>query len=173
VLFYVLRGRLSSEWRKVRPNGPRIRPHGPGVPTGIMGYMADSSPELNVLGGALEPCGTDPMTGFYRDGSCSCGDEDIGLHAVCAVVTEEFLDHQRSVGNDLMTPVPEFAFPGLKAGDRWCVVAVRWLEAYREGVAAPVVLASTNARALEVIPLSVLKEHAVDVPPDVSGLTGG
>ena len=134
------------------------------------GPASGTSPELNALGGALEPCGTDPMTGFYRDGSCSCGDEDLGLHAVCAVVTEEFLEQQRSIGNDLVTPVPEFAFPGLEAGDRWCVVAVRWLEAYREGVAAPVVLASTNARALEVIPLSVLKEHAVDVPPDVSGL---
>jgi len=135
-----------------------------------MGRMTDPALELNVLGGPLEPCGTDPVTGFYRDGRCSCGDEDIGLHAVCTVVTEEFLEQQRSVGNDLMTPVPEYAFPGLRAGDRWCVVAVRWLEAYRESVAAPVVLASTNARALEVIPLSVLEEHAVDVPPDVSGL---
>jgi len=124
-----------------------------------MGRMTDPALELNVLGGPLEPCGTDPVTGFYRDGRCSCGDEDIGLHAVCTVVTEEFLEQQRSVGNDLMTPVPEYAFPGLRAGDRWCVVAVRWLEAYREGVAAPVVLASTNARALEVIPLSVLEEH--------------
>lgn len=126
--------------------------------------------ERNVLGEPLQPCGTDPMTGFYRDGSCSCGDEDLGLHAVCAVVTEDFLEHQRRVGNDLTTPVPQFAFPGLTPGDRWCVVAARWLQAHRDGVAAPVVLASTNERALEVIPLAILKEHAVDVPPDASGL---
>ena len=129
-----------------------------------------SSPERNVLGGPLEPCGTDPMTGFYRDGTCSCGDDDLGLHAVCAVATEEFLAHQRSVGNDLSTPMPQYGFPGLHPGDRWCVVAVRWLQAYRDGVAAPVVLACTNERALEVIPLSVLRDHSVDVPPDLSAL---
>lgn len=137
------------------------------------GHMADipSSPaERNVLGEPLEPCGTEPMTGFYRDGSCSCGDQDIGLHAVCAVVTTEFLEHQRSIGNDLSTPVPEYGFPGLDPGDRWCVVAARWLQAYQGGVAAPVVLASTNERALEVIPLTVLQENAVDVPPDLRGL---
>ena len=132
--------------------------------------MSETSAERNVLGEPLEPCGTDPVTGFYRDGTCSCGEEDIGLHAVCAVVTGEFLEHQRSVGNDLTTPLPEYGFPGLHPGDRWCVVAVRWLQAYRDGVAAPVVLAATNERALEVIPLSVLRDHAVDVPPDVSGL---
>jgi len=126
--------------------------------------------ERNVLGGPLEPCGTDPMTGFYRDGSCSCGEEDLGLHAVCAVVTGEFLEHQRAVGNDLSTPVPAYAFPGLTPGDRWCVVAARWLQSYRDGFAPPVVLASTNERALEVIPLSVLSEYAVDVPPDASAL---
>jgi uncharacterized protein (DUF2237 family) len=126
--------------------------------------------ERNVLGGPLEPCGTDPMTGFYRDGSCSCGDQDVGLHAVCAVVTDEFLTHQQAVGNDLSTPMPVYGFPGLHPGDRWCVVAVRWLQAYRDGVAAPVVLASTNERALEIIPLSILREHAVDVPPDLSAL---
>jgi uncharacterized protein (DUF2237 family) len=93
----------------------------------------------------------------------------VGVHAVCAVVTEEFLAHQQAVGNDLTTPLPAYGFPGLHPGDRWCVVAVRWLQAYRDGVAAPVVLASTNQRALEVIPLSVLEEHAVDVPPDLSG----
>jgi uncharacterized protein len=132
--------------------------------------MPDHALERNVLGEPLEPCGTDPMTGFYRDGSCSCGDEDLGLHAVCAVVTEEFLQHQRSVDNDLTTPLPAYGFPGLHPGDRWCVVAVRWLQAYHDGVAPPVVLASTNARALEVVPLSVLREYAVDVPPDVSAL---
>ena len=134
-----------------------------------MGGMAYPTSELNVLGEPLEPCGTDPMTGFYRDGTCSCGAADVGLHAVCAVVTEEFLMHQRAVGNDLSTPVTAYGLPGLTPGDRWCVVAVRWLQAYHDGVAAPVVLASTNERALEVIPLSVLRENAVDVPPDLSG----
>jgi len=132
--------------------------------------MASPTSERNVLGGALDPCGTDPMTGFYRDGTCSCGDQDVGLHAVCAVVTAEFLEHQRSVGNDLSTPVPAYGFPGLTPGDRWCVVAARWLQAYRDGLAPPVVLAATNERALEVIPLSVLREYAVDVPPDPSAL---
>lgn len=126
--------------------------------------------EQNVLGGPLEPCGTDPVTGFYRDGDCSCGPEDVGLHAVCAVMTPEFLAQQRAVGNDLSTPRPEWQFPGLQPGDRWCVVAARWLQAYDDGVAAPVVLASTNQRALEVIPLEVLREHSVDVPADLRDL---
>jgi uncharacterized protein (DUF2237 family) len=126
--------------------------------------------ERNVLGGELEPCGTDPVTGFYRDGSCRCGPEDVGLHAVCVVVTTEFLDHQRSAGNNLSTPRPEWSFPGLQPGDRWCVVAARWAQAYSDGVAAPVVLASTSERALEVVPLEWLREHAVDVPPDLSSL---
>jgi uncharacterized protein (DUF2237 family) len=136
----------------------------------MMVAVAGPADERNVLGTPLEPCGSDPVTGFYRDGTCSCGDEDVGLHAVCAVVTREFLDHQQSVGNDLTTPMLAYSFPGLKPGDRWCVVAVRWLQAQRDGAAAPVVLASTNERALEVIPLSVLEEYAVDVPPDASGL---
>jgi uncharacterized protein (DUF2237 family) len=126
--------------------------------------------ELNVLGDELEPCGTDPMTGFYRDGRCSTGPEDIGSHTVCAVVTAEFLAHQLAVGNDLSTPRPEWQFPGLTPGDRWCVVASRWLQAYEDGVAAPVVLASTHERALEIVPLEALREHAVDVPPDLSAL---
>jgi uncharacterized protein len=127
--------------------------------------------ELNVQGGPLEPCGTEPLTGFYRDGTCSCGPEDVGLHAVCAVMTTEFLEHQRSVGNDLSTPRPEWSFPGLQPGDRWCVVAARWVQAYQDGVAAPVVLASTHQRALEVIPLEWLDANAVDIPPDASWLT--
>lgn len=126
--------------------------------------------ELNVLGQDLEPCGTDPLTGFYRDGCCSSGPEDLGSHTVCAVVTAEFLDHQQAVGNDLSTPRPEFSFPGLRPGDRWCVVAARWLQACQDGVAAPVVLASTNARALEIVPLELLRSHAVDVPADPSSL---
>jgi uncharacterized protein len=126
--------------------------------------------ERNVLGGELQPCGSDPMTGFYRDGNCSCGDEDFGLHAVCAVMTAEFLQHQREVGNDLSNPLPEWEFPGLQPGDRWCVVAARWLQSYEAGIAAPVVLASTNERALEVIPLEILQESSIDVPPDASSL---
>lgn len=122
--------------------------------------------ERNVLGEPLQACGTDPVTGFYRDGRCSCGPEDVGLHAVCAVVTEEFLEHQRAVGNDLVTPRPEWSFPGLRPGDRWCVVAARWLQSYADGAAAPVVLASTHERALEVVPLEALRAHAVDVPDD-------
>ena len=126
--------------------------------------------ERNVLGEDLEPCGTDPVTGFYRDGSCTCGPEDIGVHSVCAVMTTEFLEHQASVGNDLTTPRPEWSFPGLRPGDRWCVVAARWRQAYEDGVAAPVVLASTNERTLDVVPLVWLREHAVDVPADPRSL---
>ena len=126
--------------------------------------------ERNVLGGELEPCGTDPMTGFHREGTCTVGPHDVGLHAVCAVMTEEFLAHQRSVGNDLSTPHPEWSFPGLVPGDRWCVVAVRWRQAYEDGAPAPVVLSATSERALEVIPLEVLAEYSVDVPSDVSSL---
>lgn len=126
--------------------------------------------ERNVLGGELESCGTDPMTGFHRDGTCTVGPQDAGLHAICAVMTEEFLGHQRSVGNDLSTPIPEWGFPGIAPGDRWCVVAVRWLQAYDAGLAAPVVLAATSERALEVVPLAVLRSMSVDVPPDLSAL---
>ena len=126
--------------------------------------------ERNVLGGELEPCGTDPMTGFFRDGCCSTGPEDIGSHTVCAVVTEDFLAHQKSVGNDLSTPRPEYRFPGLVPGDRWCVVALRWLQAYEDGVAAPVVLAATNESTLRLIPLEALQQHAVDVPDTLEGL---
>jgi len=127
--------------------------------------------DLNVLGGVLEPCSNDPLTGFFRDGSCTTGPEDLGRHTICAVVTPEFLAHQRNVGNDLSTPLPDYGFPGLQPGDRWCVVAARWRQAYDAGVAAPVVLASTHERALEIVPLEILREHAVDVPSDPSSLT--
>jgi hypothetical protein len=126
--------------------------------------------DLNVLGGDLEPCGTDPMTGFFRDGCCSTGPEDLGSHTICAVVTAEFLEHQISIGNDLSTPVPAYRFPGLVPGDRWCVTAVNWLRAHEAGCAAPVVLASTHLRALDVVPLAALQDHAVDVPGDLSAL---
>jgi uncharacterized protein len=127
--------------------------------------------ERNVLGGPLEPCGTDPLTGFYRDGCCSTGPEDLGSHTICAVVTADFLAHQRSIGNDLMTPMPQYRFPGLIPGDRWCVTAANWLRAYQEGAAAFVVMASTHERALEIVPLEALRELAVDVPADPSSLS--
>ena len=126
--------------------------------------------ELNVLGGELEGCGTDPLTGFYRDGTCQTGPEDIGLHTICAVVTSEFLDHQRRIGNDLTTAMPQFMFPGLRPGDRWCVTARNWLRAHHDGAAAPVVLASTHIGTLEIVPLDVLQEYAVDVPSDPGAL---
>lgn len=126
--------------------------------------------ERNILGDELESCGTDPMTGYYRTGCCETGDDDLGNHSVCAVVTTEFLTQQRNEGNDLTTARPEFGFPGLTAGDRWCVCADRWLRAHEAGAAPPVVLAATHERATEVIPLEVLREHAVDVPADPSSL---
>ncbi|HZZ46863.1 MAG TPA: DUF2237 domain-containing protein [Pseudonocardia sp.] len=126
--------------------------------------------ERNVLGEELESCGTEPLTGFFRDGCCSTGPEDLGSHTICAVVTKEFLDHQRSIGNDLSTPVPQYGFPGLVPGDRWCVTAVNWARAFHAGVAAPVVLASTNEAVLRIVPLETLRELAVDVPADPSSL---
>ena len=126
--------------------------------------------DRNVLGGPLEPCGTEPVTGWYRDGCCNWGPEDLGSHTICAVVTAEFLEHQRSIGNDLTTPMPAFRFPGLVPGDRWCVTAANWFLAYRAGVAAPVVLASTHESTLDLVPLEALQEHAVDVPADPSAL---
>jgi uncharacterized protein (DUF2237 family) len=128
--------------------------------------------DRNVLGEELEPCGTDPVTGFYRDGCCTSGPEDVGSHTICAVVTAEFLEHQRRIGNDLSTPMPNYGVPGLVPGDRWCVTAGNWLQAHRDGAAAFVVLASTHQRALEVVPLSALREHAVDVPPTPDAFTG-
>jgi uncharacterized protein (DUF2237 family) len=120
--------------------------------------------ERNVLGGELEPCGFEPLTGFYRDGCCTTGPEDRGSHTICAVVTAEFLQHQISIGNDLSTPAPQFGFAGLTPGDRWCVTAVNWLRAHQDGAAAYVVLASTNERVLDIVPIEALRDHAVDVP---------
>ncbi len=122
--------------------------------------------ERNVLGGPLQACGDDPVTGFYRDGCCSTGPEDVGSHTICAVVTADFLEHQRSIGNDLSTPMPAYAFPGLVPGDRWCVTARNWARAFNDGVAAPVVLAATNQAVLTIVSLEVLRPHAVDVPDD-------
>ncbi|MGH2891034.1 MAG: DUF2237 family protein [Solirubrobacteraceae bacterium] len=122
--------------------------------------------ERNVLGGPLQDCSHEPLTGFYRDGCCRTGPEDLGSHTICAVVSAEFLDHQRGIGNDLSTPVPEYAFPGLVPGDRWCVTAHNWLRAHDDGAAAYVVLTATSERALEIVPLEVLRSYAVDVPDD-------
>jgi uncharacterized protein (DUF2237 family) len=126
--------------------------------------------ERNVIGGPLEPCGTEPVTGFFRDGCCRPDPRGMGTHLVCAVVTEEFLDHQQSIGNDLVTRRPEYGFPGLNPGDRWCVTVANWLRAYEDGAAAFVVLASTSERALGTVPLAALEEHAVDVPSDPRGI---
>lgn len=134
-----------------------------------LGHTEAVRGELNVLGGELQSCGLDPVTGFYRQGDCASGPSG-ARHLICAVMTAEFLAQQQSVGNDLITPEPAYGFPGLRPGDRWCVVAERWIQAYTAGVAPPVVLASTNARALEVIDLETLQRYAVDVPDDLRSL---
>lgn len=125
-----------------------------------------------MLGQQLETCSLDPLTGFLRDGCCHTAPEDLGSHTICAVVSTEFLDYQQEIGNDLSTPVPEFGFPGLAPGDRWCVTARNWLRAHEAGFAAYVVLAATHERALEIVPLNVLQEYAVDVPTDPGALGG-
>jgi uncharacterized protein len=114
----------------------------------------------NVLGQPLIPCGTDPMTGFYRDGCCHTGASDTGVHVVCAVMNDGFLRFSRSRGNDLSTPMPQYHFPGLKSGDRWCLCAARWKEAYDAGIAPGVVLEATHISALEFASLEELQEHA-------------
>jgi uncharacterized protein len=119
--------------------------------------------QLNVLGGPLLTCSDSPVTGFFRDGCCNTSDDDFGSHTVCVVLTDEFLAYSKAAGNDLSTPRPEFDFPGLKAGQRWCLCAARWVEAWRAGKAPKVALNSTNQAALEVVPLDLLKQHAVDL----------
>jgi len=119
--------------------------------------------EKNVLGGTLDMCSAAPRTGFFRDGCCNTGPDDHGLHVVCAQMTREFLEFARAQGNDLISPAPEYGFPGLKPGDRWCVCAGTWRQAYEAGVAAPVVLAATHEETLAVVPLAALKEHALDL----------
>jgi uncharacterized protein (DUF2237 family) len=126
--------------------------------------IAPAGPESrrrNVLGGPLETCSLRPRTGFFRDGCCDTGPEDLGLHTVCAVMTAEFLAFTRARGNDLSTPRPEFDFPGLKPGDRWCLCAARFAEAAAAGSAPAVVLAATHAAALEIVPADVLFRHAL------------
>jgi uncharacterized protein (DUF2237 family) len=117
---------------------------------------------LNVLGGPLQTCSTDPMTGFLRDGCCNTNDQDIGSHTVCIQITEQFLQYSRFAGNDLSTPMPEYGFPGLQPGGRWCLCAARWQEAYENNMAPRVVLESTHKRALEIISLEALRELAVE-----------
>lgn len=118
---------------------------------------------LNVFGEPLLSCSESPVTGFFRDGCCNTGDDDFGSHTVCVEVTQDFLEYSRFRGNDLSTPMPDFGFPGLQPGDRWCLCAARWLEAYDQGMAPKVHLTRTHKRALETIDLAKLKEYAVDI----------
>ncbi|MBD0330868.1 MAG: DUF2237 domain-containing protein [Thermoleophilia bacterium] len=126
-------------------------------------------PDVNVVGGQLLPCSLEPLTGFYREGRCSTGPDDVGSHTVCAVMTAAFLEFSRAAGNDLSTPRPEWGFPGLQPGDRWCVCASRWLEAHRAGCAPPVVIGATHAQALEIVPIDALTAFAA--PPRASELS--
>lgn len=117
-------------------------------------------PDVNVVGGELLPCSERPLTGFFRDGCCATGPEDVGSHTVCCEVTDEFLAFSLLAGNDLSTPRPEWGFEGLRPGDRWCVCASRWLEAHLAGCAPPVVLGATHERALEIVPIETLTAYA-------------
>ena len=123
---------------------------------------AEIEPSINVLGEKLAPCSTDPVTGFYRNGCCDTSAQDHGSHTVCAVMTEEFLAFSRAAGNDLSTPRPEFGFAGLKPGDRWCLCAARFLQAYQTGMAPRVSLVATHKRALDIVPLDALREMALE-----------
>ena len=118
---------------------------------------------INVLGEPLALCSENPLTGFFRDGCCNTNDQDVGSHTVCVEVTEQFLEYSRFRGNDLSTPRPEFGFPGLKEGDRWCLCAARWLEAHEQGMAPRVFLMSTHQRALDIVPLEILRQSAADL----------
>ncbi|MBM3611541.1 MAG: DUF2237 domain-containing protein [Alphaproteobacteria bacterium] len=124
--------------------------------------MTTMDPSLNVLGGPLETCSTAPLTGYFRDGHCNTCTDDRGRHTVCAVMTAEFLALSKYLGNDLSTPRPEYRFAGLKPGDRWCLCAARFLQAHEEGAAPQIRLAATHARTLEIVPLEVLRAHALD-----------
>jgi len=127
----------------------------------MMNIEPDES--LNVFGEKLAPCNQHPATGFYRDGSCNTCEQDVGSHTVCAEMTDKFLEYSRFRGNDLSTPMPEFGFPGLKAGDAWCLCAARWLEAYDDGMAPRVYLMRTHQKALQIVPLELLKKFAADL----------
>ena len=119
--------------------------------------------QLNIFNEPLEACSFDPVTGFFRSGCCETSEQDIGSHTVCAIMTEEFLKFSKSKGNDLSTPVPAFDFPGLNSGDRWCLCAARWLEAYEAGSAPSIIARATHRRALETIPMEVMKEFSLDI----------
>jgi len=129
------------------------------------GESFGSGRQKNVLGGALIPCSVRPLTGFFRDGCCHTGPEDMGSHTICAVMTDDFLHFSKAAGNDLMTPRPEYNFPGLKAGDSWCLCAARWEQARRAGAAPKVNLAATNEACLAVVTLADLKAHALEAEP--------
>ncbi len=124
-----------------------------------------------MMGTELELCSLEPLTGFYRDGYANTGPDDLGSHTVCVVVTTEFLEHQRAIGNDLSTSAPQYGFPGLTAGDRWAVCAGRWLQSYSAGVSSPVLLRATNEQALRIVPLAALEACAADAPDDLSGFS--
>ena len=124
-----------------------------------------TSQALNVLGGPLEACSTRPLTGFFRDGCCNTGPEDLGMHIVCAIMTDEFLAFSRACGNDLSTPSPEYNFAGLKAGDQWCLCLSRWVEALNAGLAPQIVLEATHENVLEFVSLEVLRHYAIDMKP--------
>ncbi len=128
-----------------------------------MSDNAPLDPSLNVLGEALQVCGVQPLTGFYRDGSCNTGPQDIGLHGVCVVADEAFLAFSSYTGNDLSTPMPEYGFPGVQPGDRWCLCASRWQQALDAGYAPKVVLGATHQTSLKVVALQDLKAHAIDL----------
>ena len=119
--------------------------------------------QLNIFNEHLEACSFDPVTGFFRSGCCETSEQDTGSHTVCAIMTEEFLKFSKSKGNDLSTPVPAFDFPGLNSGDRWCLCAARWLEAYEASSAPSIIAKATHIRALEIIPMEVIKEFALDI----------
>ncbi len=124
--------------------------------------MSERHDDKNVLGGPLADCSTDPITGWFRDGCCRTDERDRGVHTICIEATAEFLVYSASVGNDLSTPAPQFEFPGLKPGDRWCLCAARWLQAYEEDAAPKVVLSATHQKTLEIVPLDALLDHAID-----------
>ena len=119
--------------------------------------------QLNIFNEPLEACNLDPVTGFFRSGCCETSEQDTGSHTVCAIMTEEFLKFSKSKGNDLSTPVPAFDFPGLNSGDRWCLCAARWLEAYEAGSAPSIIARATHRRALEIIPMEAMKEFSLDI----------
>ena len=119
--------------------------------------------QLNIFNEPLEACSFDPVTGFFRSGCCETSEQDTGSHTVCAIMTEEFLKFSKSKGNDLSTPVPAFDFPGLNSGDRWCLCAARWLEAYEASSAPSIIAKATHRRAIEIIPMEVIKEFALDI----------